>query len=481
MGLYKPRSFLKLVLLGFAFVAGPLIAELLNTAAHVSRLSTASQTALYQAVQTTQNSWRLFDETLSLERSAAQYMVLGDSGTLENYAVTRQRFRSTLHRLEVLPLTPVQRTQLEMLDRRERAAFLKLRLMRRPAAQQQALHAFNGLAALARGILSDSRDLVNRDAARVRRSAMTARRLLLLQALALIPATLVFTALFAALIARPIGQINQAIRRLGEGEFSRPIVVQGPRDLEYLGAQLDWLRNRLAELDSEKRRFLHEVSHELKTPLCAVREGTELLLAGTLGALRGEQRDVAHILHRNCLRLQTLIENLLHVGRQSSDPGSGEHVPVALHEILAKVASDHDLSLRKKRLQLRTRVAPVYLAGDPRKLAGLIDNLLSNAVKYTDDQGHIEVVLARHAGEAWLDFVDDGPGIAPEERSRVFDAFYRGHDARSSGIRGSGLGLAIARQHAAWHGGHIELLPRTTGTHIRVVLPGPLEALQRAS
>ena len=481
MELYKPRSFLQLVLLGFAFVAVPLIAELLDTSARVSQLSAQSQTALYQTAQTTQNSWQLFDETLTLEHSAARYAVRGDPGILENYAVTRQRFRSTLHRLEALPLTPPQRAQLEALDRRERAAFLKLRLMQRPAGQKQAFRAFNGLAALARDILRDSNALVNRQAARVRHVARATRQVLLLEALAIIPATLLFTALFASLISRPIRQIGQGIQQLGEGKLMAPISVQGPRDLEYLGAQLDWLRGRLAELDSDKQRFLHEVSHELKTPLCALREGSELLLTETLGTLRGEQRDVVRILHRNCLQLQTLIENLLHFRQESGRADTGPSALVPLHQVLRTVLSDHRLSLRKRKLRLIENITPVYLPGDSRKLAGVIDNLLSNAIKYTDTEGQIEISLSCQRNTVWLDIVDSGPGVAPEERNRIFDAFYRGRGARSRNIRGSGLGLAIARQHAAWHGGHIAVLTRAEGAHFRVSLPGRVEGLQRAS
>ena len=103
---------------------------------------------------------------------------------------------------------------------------------------------------------------------------------------ALIPGTLVLVGLFLLLVGRPMRQIDRAIRELGEGDFSRPITVSGPNDIETLGRQLEWLRHRLKESTDEKNKFLRHMSHELKTPLANIREGTELLLDGSVGPAR---------------------------------------------------------------------------------------------------------------------------------------------------------------------------------------------------
>ena len=106
-------------------------------------------------------------------------------------------------------------------------------------------------------------------------------------------------------------QVDRAIRELGEGDFSRPITVSGPNDIETLGRQLEWLRHRLKESTDEKNKFLRHMSHELKTPLANIREGTELLLDGSVGQLDHQQQEVTSILRDNSVKLQKLIENLL--------------------------------------------------------------------------------------------------------------------------------------------------------------------------
>ena len=114
---------------------------------------------------------------------------------------------------------------------------------------------------------------------------------------------MILVLIFTILVARPIRQIDRAIGQLGESGFSKPIEVEGPTDLRRLGRQLEWLRIRLLELAQEKNKFLRHMSHELKTPLANIREGTELLLDGSVGDLEGSQREVTGILRTNGLNL----------------------------------------------------------------------------------------------------------------------------------------------------------------------------------
>ena len=113
------------------------------------------------------------------------------------------------------------------------------------------------------------------------------------------------------LIARPIRQLDQAIRQMGTADFTHAIEVNGPQDLRYVGQRLEWLRTRLNELEQQQTRFLRHVSHELKTPLTAVREGAELLRDNVGGRLSPEQQEIVRIVRENTLSLQKLIEDLL--------------------------------------------------------------------------------------------------------------------------------------------------------------------------
>src|SRR5690606_7518240 len=120
-------------------------------------------------------------------------------------------------------------------------------------------------------------------------STRDAQQALFWQSALLVPGTIVLILFFLALVGRPMRQVDRAIRELGSGDFSHPINVHGPRDIETLGRQLEWLRDRLKESTEEKNKFLRHMSHELKTPLANIREGTELLLDGSVGSLDTQQ------------------------------------------------------------------------------------------------------------------------------------------------------------------------------------------------
>jgi two-component system sensor histidine kinase GlrK len=107
---------------------------------------------------------------------------------------------------------------------------------------------------------------------------------------------------------------------------------------------------------------------------------------------------------------------------------------------------------------------PAMVIGDAERLRTIVDNLLSNAIKYSPRNGAIELTLNTQDGFAVLDVMDQGPGVAPGDRSRIFESFYQGPVPAEGRIKGSGLGLAIAREYAVAHGGRIEVLDRADGT-----------------
>jgi two-component system, NtrC family, sensor histidine kinase GlrK len=240
------------------------------------------------------------------------------------------------------------------------------------------------------------------------------------------------------------------------------VSVQGPQDLRYVGQRLEWLRTRLSELEQQQTRFLRHVSHELKTPLTAVREGAELLRDNVGGKLSPEQQDIVRIVRDNTLQLQKLIEDLLayHQTRAMEPATLG---PVAMSDVVARVVHEQQLAALARMLSLETQFVPAIVVGDAERLRTIVDNLVSNAIKYSPRSGVIDLRLGSEGGDAVLDVIDQGPGVAPDDRGRIFDSFYQGLAPAEGRVKGSGLGLAIAREYAIAHGGRIELKDRADG------------------
>ena len=148
--------------------------------------------------------------------------------------------------------------------------------------------------------------------------------------------------------------------------------------------------------------------------------------------------------------------------------------PVALADVIRRVVREHKLAALARVITFDTKVKPAVVVGDAEKIRAIVDNLLSNAIKYSPRSGLISLELDTDGSHAVLDVIDQGPGVDPEDRPRIFESFYQGKPAPEGRIKGSGLGLAIASEYALAHGGRIELLDRADGkrgAHFRLWLP----------
>ncbi|MGB5605128.1 MAG: HAMP domain-containing sensor histidine kinase, partial [Gammaproteobacteria bacterium] len=473
MKFYRPKSILRLILIGFSLVAMPLIVALIIATLSVDRLAGDSQHALFQSVGITQGSQVLGETLTAMERNARQYQVLGDKVLFDVYEENHAKLVETALALKLLELAGDQYRLLDELLSREREMHTILGGHAHDAPETMAaIERFPQLAETVEQIVANNRDLINRELKQIQRKAREVQRTLVYQAIALVPAALVLTALFAMLITRPINQVDQAIRRLGDGKFNEPARVQGPRDLEQLGERLNWLRTRLLELEQEKSKFLQHISHELKTPLTAIREGAELMNEQVVGNLNNQQQEITGILRDNSIQLQKLIEDLLSFSIMRSRASALVRKDVDLKALIENVLENHKVALLARKLELRTTLQPVNLSGDEEKLRILVDNLVSNAIKYSPDGGPLWVLLSKRGANALIEVADAGPGIPAAERDRIFEAFYQGEPAVKGHIRGSGLGLSIAREYAQAHGGEIWVVPSgKAGARLQVVLP----------
>jgi two-component system sensor histidine kinase GlrK len=470
---YYPRSFLGLLLLAFLLVAAPLVIAFYNAAVYVEQLAGQSQTAVSQAAQASRGSRLLVEQTTALERLVRQYLILDDEELLSDYSRLRANFKANTSELSLQPLDEVQLAGLNNTIDMEQTLYEQL--IRKPTTREEKTALVGGymvLSDLARNVLNTSNALIDREVDSMRRTGERAQRILWLQLAATIPLGVLLAIGVTIFIARPIRQLDQAIRRLGAGEFEGDIRVVGPADLKYLGDRLDWLRQRLIELEQQKRLFLRHVSHELKTPLTALREGSELLLEGTAGPLLPSQREIVEILKQKSLQLQRLIEDLLNYHRVQESVARLDLEEVRFDHVVEQVIEDHRLAVQARRIRADLNLDPVTLQADQDKLRAVVANLVSNAIKYSPDEGMISLALRQQGDEVVLDIGDAGPGVPVEDRERIFDWFYQGGGAPRGRLRGSGLGLAIAREFVLAHGGRIEILQESgPGAHFRVTVP----------
>ena len=228
----------------------------------------------------------------------------------------------------------------------------------------------------------------------------------------------------------------------------------------------------LVHLGRMRRDFIANVSHELKTPLTAIRGYTETVRYGDIDDQETATRFLDSILQQ-CARLQALLEDLMTLSRLESLEDASERTPVQLEELLENCLASITPQAREKRIRLEVRsgLTP-KLIGDPDALERLVINLLDNAVKYNRDGGSVSARLQQVGNEVVFEVADTGIGIPAHCLNRVFERFYRVDKGRSRAEGGTGLGLAIVKHVAQLHGGRVEVESRLGESSVfRVLFP----------
>jgi two-component system, NtrC family, sensor histidine kinase GlrK len=470
----RPKSLNSLLLTGFALVSAPLLLAVVIGTAKVRNLSDSSTSLVRTGVETTHYSQQLFQQIASIERNAKLYQVLNDAALLQVYRESRERLLTTIASIEEVANDPVRATHLASLRNglgRIDAALLNATAPS-PELLRDAVTAIPSMWDAAFQLSSATSEQIETDLSRLQIETAETQQYLFWLSAGLIILTALLVALFTFVLMRPIRQIDSAISQLGKGTFSKAIAVRGPSDLEDLGRQLEWLRMRLLELAQERNRFLRHMSHELKTPLANIREGTELLMDGAVGELDSSQREVTAILRDNGIKLQQLIENLLSFSAWQARHTGLEISEFHLRPLVKSVLETHQLTLLAQRVHLELKVQDIELRADRAKLKLILDNLLSNALKYSPRGGTIYIHASQDRDVLVLDVADTGPGISKDERGAIFEAFYSGRAPTAGHLKGTGIGLSVVNEFVQAHGGSIEILDEVfPGAHFRVRLP----------
>ena len=470
----RPRSLNGLILVGFAIVAAPLLLAVIWALVNLDRVAEQSEQLVFTGVAAAENNRRLAEQVGSLDRAARQFQVLRNPDLL----VLLQQDLETLDAqlAEMQPLAEkAQATALATSIGRGARGIVET-LAAEPYDEERvaaAIVRFGPLRDRVTDLTSILTSYVDNELSELQESARRAQQISAWQVAALVPGTVVLVVFVVLLIARPIRQLDSAIRQLGESGFSRPIKVKGPRDLERLGRQLEWLRIRLLELAQEKNKFLRHMSHELKTPLANIREGTELLLDGSVGDLEQPQREVTDILRMNGLKLQQLIENLLSFSAWQTKSEVLTLTDFPLRQLVIFVAKSQRLALKAAHIQLKLEVEDIIVNADRDKIRVVLDNLLSNAVKFTPKGGFITIRAFRTATDFIIEFGDTGPGIPEEESPLIFEAFFQGRREQGGQVGGTGIGLSVVLECIQAHEGTVELVNKGefSGAHFRIHIP----------
>jgi signal transduction histidine kinase len=291
-------------------------------------------------------------------------------------------------------------------------------------------------------------------------------------ALAIIAEAWLAATVLVRTVRRPVGRAIEAAGRIADGDFAARMGTSGPEEFARLGQAVDAMAAQLQHADTEQKRFLADLVHEIATPVSAVSGFAVALTDGSIQT-PAERAEAADIVVNETRRLQRLLDDVRQLNRLELTD-SVRRVRVDIADLGTQTAQRFRLAARDAGVILTVRATHARLDADPRLIDAVVSNFVSNAIRYTPPGGRVEIraVRRRRPLAVIIAVRDTGAGIAPEHLERIFDRLYRTDDARDRATGGSGLGLAIARRAARTLGARIEVDSQPgAGSEFRLILP----------
>jgi len=464
----------QLTLLGFAVVALPLVLALIFSAAQVNQLSQQGANSVFSVAALTKANLELNKIQLKMERYASQYLVLKNETLKEDYLLSQQNAVDIVN----ANLASSSSAQLRQLSDAYIANINVITsLLNNVQSQQTNLELlqphFISLSGLSQKINLHSNELIANHATQIKQSADSVSQTML-NSLFIIPIAFLLAGIFTVLITKPLKKLTGKIQILEQGNFEQAIKLKGSAEVREIADALEVMRTRLHALELQKSSFIRHISHELKTPLAAIREGTELLYDNSVGELNAEQQEICHIIKDSVNRLQKLIEDLLDFNIVLDSTSLQDSEKFSFSSVLTPVIEQRKLDIKRKQLTIDCQLLPISLNGNVKQLNVVLDNLLSNAIKYSPNNSKIIIKNQLSDGMMQLSITDNGPGLTTQATEKIFEAFYQGPAPENSQIKGSGLGLTIVKELMMRLNGDITIKNRadnTSGVVAQVILP----------
>jgi signal transduction histidine kinase len=296
----------------------------------------------------------------------------------------------------------------------------------------------------------------------------------------LVTGTILAAAFIFAPARRRLKLLQDATLRLGAGDLSARAPESGGDEIADVAATFNRMATELMARDEAlrasdrlRRQMLADVSHELKTPLAAMRGYVETLHMSDVALDPATRERYFATLERETSRLDRIVKDLLDLARLENGVGELDVRMFAIGRVFDHVAERHEPDATARRVRIRTHVADAadQIVADPDRIEQVIENLFANALRHTPDGGTVELTADVADDYVVMSVIDSGAGIPPAHIAQVFERFYKVDTARTSGSDGSGLGLSIAKAIVERHDGTIEVDSRPGRTVFTIRLP----------
>ncbi len=276
------------------------------------------------------------------------------------------------------------------------------------------------------------------------------------------------------IMTSPIDEFIAVAKEISKGNFDKKVTVKGTNEFAQMAETLNFMTNELATLEEKRKKFVSDVSHELKTPLATIKLICDSIVA-TPDPDAEMLREFLEDLSNEVDRLTRIVESLLALTRMDSGKAELKLVPVDAAAMIHAIVRNLTPKASEKNIVLYTNFTEEIkqeILLDYDKIWEAVYNIIDNAIKYSPEDGFVRASLSKEDKFAVIRVEDNGPGIPESEKDRIFERFYRLDDSRARDTGGTGLGLAIAKEAVTMHGGTITVMSEgEVGSIFSIYLP----------
>ena len=257
-------------------------------------------------------------------------------------------------------------------------------------------------------------------------------------------------------ITKPLRQMSEATRRYAEGDFSMRVQVIGRNEMAELAQAFNSMARDLASLESSRRSFVANVSHELKTPMTTIGGFIDGILDGTIA--EDKQKHYLQIVSDEVKRLSRLVISMLNLSKIEAGELSLKRREFDICDMIFRTMLGFERVIEQKQFAITglENMQSTIISGDEDMLTQVVYNLIDNAVKFTPAGGEIHIDVINDAEKVYVSIRNSGDGIPSEEIGRIFERFYKVDKSRSFDVKGAGLGLYLVKSIVEMHGGEIK-------------------------
>ncbi len=280
-------------------------------------------------------------------------------------------------------------------------------------------------------------------------------RLFAFSALASLVVSVAVTYYLVYRVYKPISQLKQATERIGAGDYSYRVEIDGEDEFAHLAAAFNKMADDLSALESSRRNFIANISHELKTPMTTIGGYIDAIMDGTISA--DKQNHYLQIVSNEVKRLSRLVVAMLNLSKIEAGERKLSKKEVNLSSMLFEVVLSFEQRIEQNNIEIigLDSIGDINATVDSDMIYQVFYNLVDNAVKFTDNGGRIAMHLSEQNGKAVFRIINECSGITKEDLSKIFERFYKVDRSRHFDTQGFGLGLYIAKTIVGMHGGQI--------------------------